>query len=163
MNCGQERHRKVGVDHERRNVLAEISWVNRRESSVVNIARKTCVGAFVVCLLSSPGCHLWLNRSDDFSALTTPISYRVPSKDNEKQAPGVGEKAIGKLKDATVFVGKGVMLVGGFVFYVWLNDDDETPLEKQSRLGNERAWKRYWRNNPDKNPAMTEAFKDDYK
>lgn len=35
--------------------------------------------------------------------------------------------------------------------------------EEQRKLEIERTWIQHWRNQPDENPAMTEAFKDDYR
>jgi len=43
-----------------------------------------------------------------------------------------------------------------------LLDDDETPIEQHRREQHQRKWKQAWRDNPDVNPAMTHAFKDDY-
>ena len=37
----------------------------------------------------------------------------------------------------------------------------ESRRRKERRLKEERKWIKYWRSNPDVNPAMTEAFKDD--
>ena len=43
-----------------------------------------------------------------------------------------------------------------------LDGDDETPIEQHRREQHERRWKQAWRDNPDVNPAMTAAFKDDH-
>ncbi len=50
----------------------------------------------------------------------------------------------------TAFVAEGVL--NGLL------DSDESSSEKICRKDQERRWKEYWRDNPDRNPAMTEAF-----
>ncbi len=39
-----------------------------------------------------------------------------------------------------------------------LDDDDECDLERTRREHQEEQWKQYWRDNPDRNPAMAKAF-----
>ena len=36
-------------------------------------------------------------------------------------------------------------------------------LKKERKLKEERKWIQYWRDHPNENRAMTEAFKDDYR
>lgn len=44
------------------------------------------------------------------------------------------------------------------------DDDDFTRrLEDERKLKLERKWIQHWRDHPEENPAMTEAFKDDYR
>lgn len=43
-----------------------------------------------------------------------------------------------------------------------LFDSDETIFERDHRERRDRPWKQYWRDHPSENPAMHEAFKDDY-
>ncbi|WP_168564953.1 hypothetical protein [Crateriforma spongiae] len=61
-----------------------------------------------------------------------------------------GEVAVG----ATAFIAEGI--INGIF------DNDESILERDHRERNERRWKQVWRDNPDVNPAMTAAYKDDY-
>jgi hypothetical protein len=41
-------------------------------------------------------------------------------------------------------------------------ESDETISERDRRERQERQWKQYWREHPNENPAMHDAFKDDY-
>ncbi len=108
-------------------------------------AKSIVVVAILVTLPIESGCHLQAKRSGDFSALTTPITYKVPQDDPKKPATGFVGKAKTKVKDSAVFVGKGVLFVGGLVLWMWLDDDDETLSERHYREQNERWWKQYWR------------------
>ena len=117
----------------------------------------------MVILAIQTGCHLPANRGDDFAALTTPVSYCVPTEAEKKEPDGFAGKTIAATKKTAAFVGKGALLVVGFAAWMWLDDDDETIIERQHRKRNEQRWKNAWRDNPDVNPAMTAAFKDDHK
>lgn len=57
---------------------------------------------------------------------------------------------------ATSFIAKGI--INGI-----FDSDDETIFEKERRDQRERRWKQYWREHPDENPAMHDAFRNDYK
>lgn len=43
------------------------------------------------------------------------------------------------------------------------SDDPARRRRKERKLREERKWIQYWRDHPDTNPAMTEAFKDDHR
>lgn len=53
-----------------------------------------------------------------------------------------------------------ILLVEGLVDSIF--DSDESGMERIHRERSEREWKQYWRDNPNENPAMHEAFRDDY-
>jgi hypothetical protein len=55
---------------------------------------------------------------------------------------------------APLFVAEGI--VNGIL------DTDETLAQQEARENQEREWKQHWRDNPNTNRAMHEAFKDDY-
>lgn len=50
----------------------------------------------------------------------------------------------------------------GIISNIFDDNDDETIFEQEHRERNERKWKQAWRDNPNVNPAMTAAYKDDY-
>lgn len=109
-----------------------------------------------------PACNLRAKRSADFSALTTPIVYQAPKEIDKPPVSGIAAKAKSAAKDTVVFVGTGLLLAGGLIAWLWLNDDDdETFVEREAREQNERGWKRFWRDNPTVNPTMTAAYQDD--
>lgn len=61
-------------------------------------------------------------------------------------------------------VGKAAVAVPLFVAGGLINgilDSDETIIERERRERQERQWKQYWREHPDENRSMHEAFKDD--
>jgi len=64
-------------------------------------------------------------------------------------------------KTSEIVIGTTAFLAKGIVNGIF-DDDDETIIQRQRREGFEREWKQVWRDNPDVNPAMTAAFKDDY-
>jgi hypothetical protein len=43
----------------------------------------------------------------------------------------------------------------------WL-ERDETAIERDRREQRDRQWKQHWRDHPDENHAMHEAFRDDF-
>ncbi|MCA9190410.1 MAG: hypothetical protein KDB03_01555 [Planctomycetales bacterium] len=63
-------------------------------------------------------------------------------------------------------VGQAAVVIPIFVAETIINsvlDSNETMLEQEQREIKEQQWKQHWRANPNENPAMYEAFKDDYK
>lgn len=61
--------------------------------------------------------------------------------------------------------GKATVAVPLFVAEGLINgilDSDETILERERRERQSQQWKQYWRDHPDENHSMHEAFKDDY-
>jgi hypothetical protein len=62
-------------------------------------------------------------------------------------------------------VGQAAVAIPMFVAEGLINgvfDSDETIIEEDRRELRERRWKQHWRDHPNENPAMHEAFKDDY-
>lgn len=62
-------------------------------------------------------------------------------------------------------VGQAAAAIPMFVVEGLINgifDSDETIVERDRRERRERQWKQHWRDRPNENPAMHEAFKDDY-
>ena len=121
--------------------------------------------AFVALAVSLPiqvGCHLKAKRTENFAALTTPVSYHAPVEVDKQPPTGFVGKVQVTAKNAAKVVGKGVLLSGGLIAWMWLDSDDETIIDRQYRKRNEGRWKNAWRDNPDINPAMTAAFKDDH-
>jgi hypothetical protein len=41
-------------------------------------------------------------------------------------------------------------------------DSDETAIERDRKARRDRQWKQHWRDHPDENRAMHEAFRGDY-
>ncbi len=93
--------------------------------------------------------------------MTTPVSYRSDADTKKSQPDGFVGEATDAAKKTALFVGKGVLLAAGLVAWMWLDDDDETIIEQQHRERDQQRWKNAWRDNPQVNPAMTAAFKDD--
>lgn len=71
------------------------------------------------------------------------------------QATRTAGHRIGKVAVAVPLIIAGVLIDGIF-------DSDETTSEKACRESQDRQWKQYWRTHPNSNPAMHDAFKNDY-
>lgn len=71
------------------------------------------------------------------------------------QATRTASHRIGQIAVAVPLILAGVIIDGIF-------DSDETDNEESCRKSQDRQWKQYWREHPNTNPAMHEAFKDDY-
>jgi len=69
------------------------------------------------------------------------------------QAISTAGRRIGK-----VSVAVPLFIAGGIINEIF-DYNDESFFERERR---KRPWKQYWRERPDENPAMHEAFKDDY-
>lgn len=68
------------------------------------------------------------------------------------QATRTATRRIGKIAVAVpLFIMKGMF------------DSDETSDEKDPHDSEERKWKQFWRAHPNMNPAMHDAFKNDYR
>lgn len=66
-------------------------------------------------------------------------------------------------KTGEVSAGANAWIAEAIISNIFDNDDDdETIFEREHRERNERKWKQAWRDNPNVNPAMTAAYKDDY-
>lgn len=105
------------------------------------------------------GCNSLSKRDDTASTPVQPVSLQTTS-----------EESPGRLNSAAKRAGELATGVAGFVVKgiwkgIWesIFGPEETMFEKERRLARERPWKQYWRDNPGVNPAMTEAFKDDYR
>ena len=128
----------------------------------MNTAKRVASILLVVSLSIQIGCRLPGKPNEAFAALTAPISHPGPTGAEKRQSDGFVGKTTDAVKKTALFVGKGVLLAGGLVAWMWLDNDDETIIEQHNRERNERRWKNAWRDNPDVNPAMTAAFKDDH-
>jgi hypothetical protein len=68
-----------------------------------------------------------------------------------------GQKMGSTLKTATLAT--GAFLTEGLIN--GLLDDDRSFSERDADEQREHAWKRYWQDNPQASPTMTDAFADD--
>lgn len=82
--------------------------------------------------------------------LTVTLLNAVGCQATQKASHQVGKAA----------VAVPILLVEGLVDGIF--DSDESGMERVHRERREREWKQYWRDNPTENPAMHEAFRDDY-